>query len=403
MLQFFKGIKTTTFSLLMASLCFTLLNYFPQAWTPWLSLIDMLLPLTLVITAVFSAYFNHSRITLLVGAFLLLTLSEKFSLPWSHWLDQNETWIILNNLFLLVGLSFLKDRGLISIHGLHRLFVLAIIASLAYGWMHFDTWVLSLAKNGELGHFQFMTPWLHYLLTVAPCSLTLLFLFYRSITQSSTFSAALLITCLLFIGEHYYYIGFPWQINYFIFALYYLLVVIVDSYFLAYRDDLTGLPSRRALNQLALSLGRKYSVAMLDIDHFKKFNDTYGHDIGDQVLKLVAAKIGQVKGGGKPFRYGGEEFTVVFPRKETEQVLDALEDVRESIADYAVTIRSPMRSSSNKKDRKASVRMGTKQVRVTISIGVANRENKQEFSQVLKEADQALYRAKSNGRNNVSE
>ena len=400
MLQFFKGVKTTTFSLLMASLCFTLLNYFPQVWTPWLSVIDMLLPITLVVTAIFAAYFNHSRITLLAGVLLVLSLSEKFALPWSQWLVQNETWVVLNNLFLLVGLSFLKDRGLLSIHGLHRLVVLAVIAGLAYGWLHFDAWVLNLAKQGELGSFQFLAPWLHYLLTVAPCSLVLLFLFFRSITQASSFSAALVITCLLFIGEHYYYIDFSWQITYFIFALYYLLVVIVDSYFLAYRDDLTGLPSRRALNQLALSLGRKYTVAMLDIDHFKKFNDTFGHDIGDQVLKLVAARIGEVKGGGKAFRYGGEEFTVVFPRKSHDQVIEALETVRQTIADYAVTIRNPVRS--NKQDRKDSVRMGTKQVRVTISIGVASRKNKQEFSEVLKGADQALYRAKNKGRNNVS-
>ena len=384
----------------MVSLCFILLNYFPHVWTPWLSLIDMLLPITLVVTAILAAYFNHSRITILAGILLLLTVSEKFVLPWSQWLSQNETWVILNNLFLLVGLSFLKDRGLLSVHGLHRLVVLVFVAGLAYGWQYFDAWLLILAKLGELGSFQFIAPWLHYLLTVIPCSFVLLFLFYRSITQASSLSAALLVTCLLFIAEHYYYISFPWQMNYFIFALYYLLVVIVDSYFLAYRDDLTGLPSRRALNQLALSLGRKYTVAMLDIDHFKKFNDTFGHDIGDQVLKLVAARIGEVKGGGKAFRYGGEEFTVVFPRKSHNQVLEALETVRQTIADYAVTIRNPARS--NKQDRKDSVRVGTKQVRVTISIGVASRKSKQEFSEVLKGADQALYRAKNKGRNNVS-
>ena len=400
MLQFFKGAKTTAFSLLMVGLCFSLLNYFPHIWTPWLSLIDMLLPFTLVITATFAAYFNHSRITILAGVLLLLTISEKFSLPWSHWLIQNETWLILNNLFLLVALSFLKDRGLLSIYGLHRIVALTIIGILAYTWPYIDAWILNIAAQGELGSFQFLAPWLHYLLTAIPCSVVLLFLFCRSILQTSNFAAALLITCLLFIAEHSNYINLPWQINYFIFALYYLLIVIIDSYFLAYRDDLTGLPSRRALNQLALALGRKYTVAMLDIDHFKKFNDTFGHDIGDQVLKLVATRIGEVKGGGKAFRYGGEEFTIVFPRKNHDQVIEALETVRQTIADYAVTIRTPARSK--KKDRKKSVRPGTKQVRVTISIGVASKENKQEFSEVLKGADKALYRAKNKGRNNVS-
>jgi diguanylate cyclase (GGDEF)-like protein len=62
-----------------------------------------------------------------------------------------------------------------------------------------------------------------------------------------------------------------------------------------------------------MSLGHRFTIAMLDIDHFKRFNDTYGHAVGDQVLKMVAAKLRQVKGGGRAFRYGGEEFTLVFP------------------------------------------------------------------------------------------
>jgi len=384
----------------MVSLCFALLQYFPHVWTPQLPAIKMLLPITLGLTAIFAAYFNHSRITLLSGLLLLLTLSETFTLPWSHWFTQHHSLILLNNLFLLVGLALLKDRGLVSIHGLHRVLILVLVASSAYAWQHLDTTLHTLAQQGQLGTLQFIAPWLPHLLTTIPSLAIIAFLLARSLTQRSSFTAALLVTSLFFVSNYYGYIDFAWEINYFIFAVYYLLVVIVDSYFLAYRDDLTGLPSRRALNQLALSLGRKYTVAMLDIDHFKKFNDTFGHDIGDQVLKLVAARIGHVKGGGKAFRYGGEEFTVVFPRKHHEQVLDALEDVRKTIADYAVTIRNPMRSG--KKDRQSSVRMGTKQVRVTLSIGVASRDNKQSFEDTIKAADQALYRAKNKGRNNVS-
>ena len=140
---------------------------------------------------------------------------------------------------------------------------------------------------------------------------------------------------------------------------------------------------------------------MLDIDHFKKFNDTYGHDIGDQVLKLVAAKMSGVKGGGKIYRYGGEEFTVVFPRKTAEQSIPELETLRENIATYDMVIRNPKRT--DKKSRKGKQPSDNKTVNVTVSIGVAQRTAKQTFDEALKNADLALYRAKKKGRNNVSE
>ncbi len=165
-----------------------------------------------------------------------------------------------------------------------------------------------------------------------------------------------------------------------------------SSYFLAYRDELTGLPSRRALYQTSLSLGRKYSVAMMDIDHFKKFNDTYGHDIGDQVLKLVASQLAKVKSGGRVFRYGGEEFTVIFPRKQAEQTLQELETLRQAIADYQMVIRQPVRVGKDGRKMKKSA--NTKSVSVTISIGVATRLPKQNFEQVMKAADKKLYQAK---------
>src|SRR6185436_12678910 len=79
-----------------------------------------------------------------------------------------------------------------------------------------------------------------------------------------------------------------------------------ESHRLAFRDELTGLPGRRALDARLRSLPGRYTVAMVDVDHFKKFNDTHGHDIGDQVLKLVGARLAEVGGSGKAFRYGGE-------------------------------------------------------------------------------------------------
>lgn len=94
-----------------------------------------------------------------------------------------------------------------------------------------------------------------------------------------------------------------------------ILVVAHEAYQMAFRDELTGLPGRRALNERLQRLGRTYVIAMAGVDHFKRFHDTHGHDVGDQVLRLVASQLRQIGGGGKAYRYGGEELTLVFPGK----------------------------------------------------------------------------------------
>jgi diguanylate cyclase (GGDEF)-like protein len=175
---------------------------------------------------------------------------------------------------------------------------------------------------------------------------------------------------------------------------------IEASHTMAFRDELTGLPARRALNQGLLKLGSRYTVAMLDVDHFKKFNDSYGHDVGDEVLRMVAARVAGVKGGGKPFRYGGEEFTVVFPGKSLDEAVPHLERLREAIAGGGFTVRGPDRP---RKKGARPVKGGERTVRITISIGVAERQGDQrDPHQVIKAADLALYRAKSAGRNCVA-
>ena len=181
------------------------------------------------------------------------------------------------------------------------------------------------------------------------------------------------------------------------------LSILQDSYNMAFRDDLTGIPSRRALNENLHGLGRRYAIAMLDVDHFKRFNDTYGHDVGDQVLKMVAKKMLSVGGGGKAFRYGGEEFTVLFPGKRAADALPHLEQLRMAIEGYRLAIRSDDRPKDAKQGQ---TRRGNKsnftEVSVTISIGVAESgEAHGNPAEVMKAADKALYRAKSKGRNQV--
>jgi diguanylate cyclase (GGDEF)-like protein len=180
-----------------------------------------------------------------------------------------------------------------------------------------------------------------------------------------------------------------------------ILAVIETAYSMAYHDELTGLPARRSLNATMQSLGRNYTIAMLDIDFFKKFNDKYGHDVGDQVLCMVASHINRVGGGGKPFRYGGEEFTVVFPGKAKQDVLPHLEALRQAVADAQFGLRGKKRPKKTPKKRIRSI--SPKTVSVTISIGAAEPgRTLTKPDEVIKAADQALYKAKKKGRNCVA-
>ena len=176
-----------------------------------------------------------------------------------------------------------------------------------------------------------------------------------------------------------------------------------EAYQMAFRDELTGLPGRRALNERMQRLGRNYVIAMTDVDHFKKFNDTHGHDVGDQVLRLVASRLSKVTGGGRAYRYGGEEFALVFAGKTAEECVPHVEAVREVIANYVMHLRdqsSRPQDDTSGRQRRSGNSGGT--VSVTISIGVAERQvDHRNPEAVLKSADQALYSAKGAGRNCV--
>ena len=181
------------------------------------------------------------------------------------------------------------------------------------------------------------------------------------------------------------------------------LVVSVaqEAYQMAFRDELTGLPGRRALNERLQRLGQQYVIAMADVDRFKAFNDTHGHDVGDEVLRLVASRLRRVGGGGRAYRYGGEEFALVFPGRDLEHCMPHLEAVRLSIEGYPLQLRDrPNRPKDSEQGRQRRGANAATSVSVTISIGVAQRLITQRApEEVIKMADQALYSAKAAGRN----
>ncbi|HEY7352441.1 MAG TPA: GGDEF domain-containing protein [Terriglobales bacterium] len=187
--------------------------------------------------------------------------------------------------------------------------------------------------------------------------------------------------------------------------------IVENSYSLAYRDELTGLNSRRAFNDVMLNLKPPYAVAAVDIDHFKSINDTYGHDVGDEVLRMVSSKLARVGGGGEPFRVGGEEFTILFPGKSGRDIIDYLELLRLEIEGTSFRVRSgedrrkiprpPERRAESKKRAPRRSQNSMVSLSVTVSIGVGESQPKMGPEEIVTRADKALYRAKRGGRNRI--
>ena len=182
-----------------------------------------------------------------------------------------------------------------------------------------------------------------------------------------------------------------------------LASVIEHSFRLAYIDELTEIPGRRALVESMQDPSQVFTLAMLDVDHFKKFNDTHGHEVGDHVLRMVAARLSTVGVGGTAYRYGGEEFTVVFPGKTSDEVGPELERLRALVEASPLVLRGADRPKKKPKNPKRSRKKNQPSVSVTISIGCATRRREEHWEKVMKRADQALYQAKEEGRNRVCE
>ena len=120
-----------------------------------------------------------------------------------------------------------------------------------------------------------------------------------------------------------------------------------------------------------------YSIAMVDVDHFKRFNDTYGHDTGDEVLRMVAGRLAEVGGGGRAFRFGGEEFAIVFPARNAADCVRHLEALRAAIQRSSFMVRGPDRSERRRDERRYTkpgrhpVGSARTRTAVTVSMGVA--------------------------------
>lgn len=305
---------------------------------------------------------------------------------------------------LIVYLLLMPDRGILNVYGM--IFTVCFLGLLAVCFPVAD-WVIR--SQGDLGAWFSPRMAEGYVLSAgattlaglaALCGLVLLLL--RDTETEAALVGALLAGYCSLAFLHLDYISVVMGSAA---GLSLTWGLVRSSHAMAYRDELTGLLSRRALNERLNSLGRRYSIAMLDVDHFKRFNDTHGHDVGDEVLKLVASRVGLVGNGGTAYRYGGEEFCIVFPRKTTEDCAEALDDVRKGIAGYKMSIRDRNRRPIKAKDgsvKRGATRVNSKHVSVTVSAGVATRGDDDSTPEdVLLAADTKLYRAKKAGRNRV--
>lgn len=185
-------------------------------------------------------------------------------------------------------------------------------------------------------------------------------------------------------------------------ALILIWYVLENSWHEAYMDELTELPGRRSMKQHFARLEEAYSVAVLDVDHFKAINDKYGHSTGDQVLRFIAAHLKENE-VGKPYRYGGEEFVIVAEDASFEETVARLENLRRTIGGGKFMLRSrhrPRRKPDHPAHRREE--KNVEGISVTVSIGVAQWTSRHPTPpEVLGAADKALYRAKEEGRNCV--
>ena len=271
----------------------------PTTWQPLL--IQVLPVAAMVVALLLSLRFNRSRYTLLI---LLVAGAGLAQTQWrGQILPATESLLFALLVLNAFAFSLVRDRSLFSIHGLVRIailllqgiaiYLLATYTDLLPRLLHSHEW---FTLPAAIAIFVQLPDGILLAAVIVNLAHMILSVARNSSVQATFFGCQL---GLLGIASGYPHAAFvPILVS--CCGLMVTLAIIMDSHAMAYRDELTGLPSRRALNQLLLSLGRRYTIAMLDIDHFKQFNDTHGHDTGDEVLRMVASQIARVGSGGCP-------------------------------------------------------------------------------------------------------
>ncbi len=364
------------------------------------------LPYALFLSSIAIAYiFKQSRMAMVACAMLI-----------SYWVIQyrlqsplytGSTLLELSILSFLLPVACLlsyafKNGALISRAFFIYLILLALFGLWAYITVDYyvssgignlkDTFLFSVPEISKL-------PFILVLYLLAMIGITGIFVLTKNRIMDVFIYTAVLTSATTFI---FFQLQFVSSTMFSLSGALMMLYLISASHEMAFNDQLTQLPGRHALDIDMRNPGRKFAIAMVDIDHFKSFNDSYGHDTGDDVLKLVASRIRLVKGKAKIYRYGGEEFTILFKGKTAEQAQEYLEVVRQDIEQYDLVIRDT--DSRPKSDRYGATKRSDQRshaVNITISVGVCDSSLERNAKEAIKRADDALYKAKKAGRNQI--
>ncbi len=376
--------------------------------TPWLPRIEQVFPyIILGIGMLLGWRFHRSRLAFVI---FILFLSERslyyFSTGGSYSFGYDRTILFVNCILLPMNMALfylVRERGIFNLRGLTRVIFILLQPFLVFLLLRlrpdlFQYLSYQIIKHQVLDTLPFPQP-----IVAVYGFITFLFLVGSLLGRGGPIMRGFFWSLIAVMsGLIAYNNGGSAILFYSAAGLIIIISVIESAYAMAFQDELTGLPARRALNNSLHGLGRNYAIAMIDIDHFKKFNDRFGHDVGDQVLCMVASYLKHVGGGGKAFRYGGEEFTVLFPGKSGEDAMPHLERLRESIEAAQFVLRGKNRPKKPPRKIKKE-EMKPRTVSVTVSIGVADSAKPRvKPSSVIKAADQALYRAKKRGRNCIA-
>jgi len=380
-----KAISLNLFIPFFTAVIFAFLTYYQSKVPTFLLSIAPYVFYVLGIVVVFiSWHFNRNRFLFVLFPLVLVYVGFEFLSPLKATLLFKYI-SILFPLHLLVFL-LLSERGLFSLWGYIK--IALVVAEIGAVFWLLESPSEKILQIYNLKIFTFSVYPLSDLSVVVGLfilfTLVALVFFNHFIMYNTAFLTILIsfFTTLYFIKTKN-----ALEFGFISIVLIILVLLIREAYRLAFYDELTSLPGRRALIEDMAKLGRKYSLAMCDIDHFKKFNDTYGHDTGDEVLKMVATKLGSVSGGGKAYRYGGEEFTILFPSKDVDESYIHADTLRDKIAKTPFMVR-------NKKNEK--------KIFINISVGIVqNSKNDKDPFATMKRADNALYKAKKAGRNTV--